>query len=83
MSMSAWRANDVVAYDAMREAANSVVALVLRRAAEGAIEQSAAGTEAASIRRDVFQVDGYDRAAVDALRDCLDARAAELSGNST
>ena len=78
-SGSAWRANDVVAYDAMREAANTVIALLLRVADSAAIDDTGAVVEAAAIRQQTFHVDGYDRAAVDAFRERLEDRIVELS----
>ena len=77
---SAWRANDVVAYEAMRDAANTAIALLLRLSAEGAILPSHAHSEAAAIRRELFQVDGYDRDAVNAARVAFEERIATLSG---
>ena len=79
---SAWRANDVVAYETMREAANTAIALLLRLSDEGAILPGRAHSEAAEIRRELFQVDGYDRDAVNAARAALEERIAALSGPS-
>ncbi|MDL9978592.1 hypothetical protein [Microbacterium candidum] len=77
---SAWRTNDVVAYDAMREAVNTAIALLMRLADEGAMLQRIANEEAAEIRREMLLVDGYDRTAIDAARATFDARVANLAG---
>ncbi|MGC5224886.1 hypothetical protein ACPW96_20165 [Micromonospora sp. DT81.3] len=77
---SAWRPNDVVAYEAMRDAANTAIALLLRLSGDGAILPSQVHSEAASIRRQLFQVDGYDRDGVNAARVAFEERIATLSG---
>jgi hypothetical protein len=72
---SAWRANDVVVYDAMRTAATRLTAALLshaRRTAEPARD------ELIRLREDVAAVDGYDRPAVIALKDRIQARLREL-----
>lgn len=79
-SRSAWRANDVVAYDGLRAACNTAVALLIRLSNEDAIRRIEALSEAATIRRQTLEVDGFDRAATDAARASLDARIAELLG---
>lgn len=71
---SAWRANDVVAYDAFREVGNTAIALVLRLARDGVITTDAALSEAADIQRELLEVDAYDRAALDAAHRELDKR---------
>lgn len=73
---AAWRANDVVAYEAMRESATALIALLLRRATDGSDPLG----EATKLRQDVLEVDAYDRAAVTALAARIAHRAAELSG---
>jgi hypothetical protein len=75
---SAWRADDAVAYDRMRDAANMVIALLLRQGADGERPMGAALVEVAQVRRAALEVDGFDRAAVAAERERFDARAAEL-----
>lgn len=76
---SAWRANDVVAYDALREAANAAIALLLRLSTTGTISESEAVADSAQIRQGVLGIDGFDRAKVDSHRALLDERIAELS----
>lgn len=78
-SNSAWRANDVVAYEAMRDAANKAIALLLRARDDAGIRGADTTEEAADIRREMLEVDGYDRAAVDVFRNRLDDRIAEVS----
>ncbi|WP_127817853.1 hypothetical protein [Microbacterium sp. CPCC 204701] len=77
---SAWRANDIVTYDAVREAANAAIAAVLRLADDGAILHENAIAEASAIRRELLEVDAYDRTALDALLVRFSSRAAEHSG---
>lgn len=80
---SAWRPNDVVAYDGMREAANTAIALWVRLADEGAILLRVANEEASAIRRELLLVDGYDRAAVDAARVRFDELVTKLAGTAS
>lgn len=77
---SAWRANDIVAYDAVREAANLAIAAVLRLADEGAILHDRAVAEASVILRELLAVDAFDRPALDSLLERFRKRAAEYSG---
>ena len=77
---SAWRANDIVTYDAVREAANSAIAAVLRLADDGAILPERAIAEASAIRSELLEVDAYDRSALDVLLERFKSRAAEYSG---
>lgn len=72
--ISAWRANDVVAYEAMRESATTLSALLLR---------SSADIEVRELRDAVVGVDGYDRAAVSALAAHIRRRIAELTESQT
>ena len=78
--VSAWRVNDVVAYDATRDAATTLTALLLQVARRDASQYGSAGVEIAHLRRDVVAVDGYDRAAVAELARHIAIRVAELSG---
>lgn len=75
---SAWRANDVVAYDGLREAANAAIALLLRLSTTGTIDESEAIAASAEIRQSVLGIDGFDRAEVDSHRTLLDERIADL-----
>lgn len=80
---SAWRVNDVVAYDLMRESATTLTSLLLQPTDSDSSVSDAAREEAVHLRRDVLHVDGFDRAAVTALSARIDARIRELSGAST
>lgn len=73
---SAWHVNDVVAYDLMREAANTVQAHLIERARAG---DTTAITELADVRRTTLAIDGYDRDAVDEHTRLLRQRETELS----
>ncbi|MFB8146630.1 hypothetical protein ACFC1W_07785 [Microbacterium sp. NPDC056003] len=66
--------NDVVAYEAMRESATTLSALLLR---------SSADIEVRELRDAVVGVDGYDRAAVSALAAHIRGRIAELTESQT
>ena len=79
---SPWRANDVVAYDLMREAAVNVFALLHTISRAGGPEADAARDELARLRRDVLAVDAYDRAAVGALASAIHGRIRELEGRA-
>lgn len=68
--ISAWRVNNVVAYDAMRESATFLTSLLLTRTA---------AEEIAEWRRRVLTCDGFDREAVAMLTIAIDDRIAELS----
>ncbi|HWV36302.1 MAG TPA: hypothetical protein VNZ55_11765 [Thermomicrobiales bacterium] len=76
---SAWRANDIVTYDAVRDAANAAIAAVLRLADDGAIVHTKAVAEISTIRRDLLLVDAYDRCALDALLERFTNHTAEYS----
>ncbi|WP_243076417.1 hypothetical protein [Microbacterium sp. SS28] len=80
---SAWRANDAVAYDALSDAASAAIATLFQLADEGILELTQAVREATEIRREVLDVDGYDRDAVDAERESLEQRTSELRGRSS
>lgn len=75
MGISVWRVNDVVAYDAMRESATTLTALLL-----GATYQDVAQADVAQLRGDVRAVDAYDRAAVAALAARINSHIADLTG---
>lgn len=76
---SAWRASDVVEHDLLRDAAAALTAALLDAARTDSSAASGLRDEAGGLRRQVVSVDGYDRAAVTALRQRLEARLAELS----
>lgn len=71
-----WHVNDVVAYDAMRELSASVQAHLLDRERDG---DGTARAELLEIRRMTLAVNGYDRAAVDAVSQQLHRRDVELT----
>lgn len=73
---STWRVNDIVAYDLMRELANSLQARLLERVRQG---DEAAQAEMLDVRRSTNAVDGYDRAAVEMYTQQLQSRDAELA----
>lgn len=77
--ISAWRANDVVAYEAMRESATTLSALLLRAPGGDPAARSSVDAEVRTLRDTVLAVDGYDRAAVCALATQIRGRVAELT----
>jgi len=76
---SPWRVSDVVAYDELREAANALIAALLRQARTGEAGRAESLKHSADIRGSVLAVDGYDRTAIDAARAEMDALRARLS----
>lgn len=76
---SAWRVNDVVAYDAMRESATQLTAQLLKSADHDSTGPEEAQAEMALLRQGVLGVDGYNRAAVVALARRIDGRISDLS----
>lgn len=74
--MSAWRVNDVVAYDRLREAATSLTAVLLSSALPG----DAAQAEVIQLRRDLLAVDGFNRADIDELAGSVSERIRDLTG---
>jgi len=82
VSMSAWRVNDVVAYDLMRAAATRLTAMLLSWVDADPEGSASATEEVAQLRHDVLTVDGYDRAAVAALALRIDERIESLARGS-
>lgn len=76
VEQSMWRVNDIVAYDLMRELANSLQAHLVELVLQG---DESARTELVEVRRATNGVDGYDRAAVDLYTQQLQSRDAELA----
>lgn len=76
---SAWRVNDVVAYELMREAATTLTHLLLQSIERDPATAAEVHREVAELRREVLSADGYDRAAVIALSTRIDSRLQELS----
>ena len=62
MGDSAWRADDAVAYEELREVSAAVVSLLVSRQRP---DRAGAIAEAAHVRQCVLEVDGFDRQAVD------------------
>lgn len=79
---SAWRVNDVVAYDVMRGSANSLTAILLRTSLHNPSTAPAVDAEIRNLRRDVLIVDAYDREAVSALTERIRGRIHELAGST-
>ncbi|WP_409047881.1 hypothetical protein AB2L57_01065 [Microbacterium sp. HA-8] len=71
--------NDVVAYDAMRESATTLIALLLGATRH---DPDLAQTDVAQLREDVLAVDAYDRDAVNTLSARINSRIADLSRES-
>lgn len=81
--VSAWRANDVVEYDAMRESATMLTALLLQASNAGTSGGQEVRPDVAQLRKDVLAVDGYDRESVTALAARISSRIAELSRSAS
>lgn len=64
---SAWRASDAVLFEVAREAASDAIAKLFRLSDTGAIDPTAAVDEAAAIRLDLVDIDGFDREAVESF----------------
>lgn len=71
---SAWRANDVVAYEVMRESATTLTALLLGSSSNDRSTFVEAGAEATQLRSSVLGVASYDREAVSTLADRIHGR---------
>lgn len=71
--ISTWRANDVIEYEAMRDSATLLMALLLQENYE------TVPGDIAQLRNDVLAVDAYDRAAVAELAAGIRSRIVELS----
>lgn len=76
--ISAWRVNDAVAYEAMRESATLLTSLLLRSSIERSGPSAAALSELQQLHRDILDLDGHDRAAVNSLADRIAVRVTEL-----
>lgn len=77
--ISAWRINDAVAYEAMRESATLLTSLLLQSSIERSGRSAAALSELQQLQRDILDVDGHDRAAVNLLADRIAVRITELT----
>lgn len=79
--ISAWRVNDVVAFEAMRESATMLTALLLQRTPGGQQALSHAIDEVTTLRVSVLNTDSDDRAAVSRLAKSIDRRIVQLRGS--
>lgn len=75
---SAWRVNDAIAYDEMRDRASALASQLLQRARQG----SASLDSVISLRAQANAVDGFDRAAVDQLTAELESRGSNVASNT-
>lgn len=75
---SAWRPDDIVAYEEMRDLAVEAQTILIARARRGGPDAETARTEASTMRRETLTVDGFDRRAVDAQTRRLALRLLEL-----
>lgn len=74
---SAWRPDDIVAYEEMRDLAVAAQDILIARARRD-VSQAAARTEAARLRHETLAIDGFDRKAVDEHTRRLALRLTEL-----
>ena len=81
--ITAWRVNDVVAYDAMRESATTLTAMLLGATHSSSANPDTVQAEIAQLRQGVLAVDAFDRAAVAALSARISGRILEQSGAPT
>lgn len=78
-SRSAWRTNDVVAYDAMRESASMLLSLLVATSTVNDADHDANAREIEALRDHAVGVQAYDRGAVSALSVRIVNRIAELT----
>ena len=76
--LSAWRPDDIVAYEEMRDLAIAAQSILIARARRDTTQVPTARVEAAQIRRETLAVDGFDRKAVDTQTRRIAFRLAEL-----
>ena len=75
---SAWRVNDAIAYDEMRERASALASQLLQRAQQGV----ASPDSVVRLRAQANAVDGFDRAAVDRLTAELESRGSNVASST-
>lgn len=80
---SAWRPDDIVAYEEMRDLAVEAQTILIARARQGGTDADDARAEASAVRRETVAVDGFDRKAVDAQTRRLALRLLELRAKAT
>ncbi|KHK98848.1 hypothetical protein LK09_08245 [Microbacterium mangrovi] len=62
---SAWRPDDIVAYEEMRDLAVETQTLLIDRARRGGQDAEDSRAEASNLRHETLAVDGFDRSAID------------------
>ena len=75
---SAWRVNDAIAYDEMRNRASALASQIVQQAQQGGASLDAV----ISLRAQSNAVDGFDRAAVDRLTAELESRGSNVASNT-
>lgn len=78
-SRSAWRTNDVVAYDAMRESASILLSLLVTTSTATLADRDSNAREIEALRNDVLTVRAHDRTAVSSLSARIESRIADLT----
>lgn len=76
--ISAWRVNDVVAFEAMRESATMLTALLLHGSTDGRQTLSGAIDEVTKLRESVLKTHSDDRAEVSRLAKSIERRIVQL-----
>lgn len=76
---SAWRVNDVVVYDAMRDSASMLLSLLVNSSTADQTGRDSNAREIESLRNDVLSVQAYDRASVSSLSARIEDRIAQLT----
>jgi hypothetical protein len=77
--ISAWRANDVVEYELLRDAGAALTAALLSAARSDDSFAGGLRAEMVALRRELSSVSPYDRAAVTAMRQRVERRLMEFS----
>lgn len=78
-SRSAWRTNDVVEYDAMRESASILLSLLVTTSTATLAGRDSIAREIETLRSDVLNVQAQDRTAVSSLSARIEGRIADLT----
>lgn len=77
---SAWRANDTVAFELAREAANTATAVFFDLVDRGDLNLKDAIEGSKIVRRELLELNGFDRAAIDTFTKEMDERVTYLTG---